>query len=969
MQSTLFPDPPPDPDAAPEERATKTPRARKSKPAAVKSAATADSSSLSLAPDPAAQPDPPAEPKSRPTLYILDSYALIYQVFHAIPLMTAPDGRPTNAVFGIFRDVLNLLRDQKPDYIAAAFDGAGPVFRSDILPEYKAQRAAMPDDLIPQIDLVRRVFEGFDIPVLIREGFEADDVIATLARAAEKRGLDVVICTSDKDARQLINDHVSLLNLRKKQVVDAAFLMEDWGVRPDQVVDTLALAGDTSDNIPGVPGIGVKTAAGLLRDFGDLESLLARVNEVTGAKRRESLKEHAETARRARTLVVLRDDVPLDLDWDRLRVGRPHVKALRDLCVECGFHRFVDELNGFGPDLDAPPKPVWQADYRTIDTPERLAAFADDLAHQAEFCVDTETTGVDPLRADLVGISIAWAEGTAYYLPVRAPEGAPVLDVSAIAAAIGPILDDPKVAKIGQNIKYDLHVLERHGLPVRGPLLDTMLMSHLLDGGERNHGLDQLSRRLLEHDMIPIDALIGKGRDQITMDRVDVAKVAEYAGEDADATRRIERILAKRVVDEGLWTLYAELEEPLIQVLARMESAGVKVDVERLRRLSDEFATRLAALETQVHALAGRPFNLASAQQLREILFDDLKLPVSQKTPGGEPSTAQDVLEELAGLHPLPKLLIEHRTLAKLKGTYLDALPALVNPRDGRIHSSFHQASASTGRLSSSDPNLQNIPVRTDEGRQIRQAFVPGTPGWKLLNADYSQVELRILAHFSGDPALKLAFENDRDVHAVVAAQVFGVPEAEVQESQRRVAKMVNFGVVYGLSAFGLAARLGIPQADAALFIDAYFKEYAGVDAFITRVLEEARDTGRVVTILGRRRPISGIKNTTGRQRNLAERTAINAVVQGSAADLIKRAMLDVDARLHTAGLRARMLLQIHDELVFECPDDEVQTLAALVRDAMTNALKLDVPLKVDVAAGPNWLDVEDVPAAPDPKK
>ncbi|MDE2508003.1 MAG: DNA polymerase I, partial [Planctomycetota bacterium] len=418
-----------------------------------------------------------------------------------------------------------------------------------------------------------------------------------------------------------------------------------------------------------------------------------------------------------------------------------------------------------------------------------------------------------------------------------------------------------------------------------------------------------------------------------------------------------------------LWTLYVELEMPLIQVLARMESAGVKVDVERLRRLSDEFATRLAALETQVHALAGRPFNLASAQQLREILFDDLKLPVSQKTPGGEPSTAQDVLEELAGLHPLPKLLIEHRTLAKLKGTYLDALPALVNPRDGRIHSSFHQASASTGRLSSSDPNLQNIPVRTDEGRQIRQAFVPGAPGWKLLNADYSQVELRILAHFSGDPALKLAFENDRDVHAVVASQVFGVPEAEVQEWQRRVAKMVNFGVVYGLSAFGLAARLGIPQADAALFIDAYFKEYAGVDAFITRVLEEARDTGRVVTILGRRRPISGIKNTTGRQRNLAERTAVNAVVQGSAADLIKRAMLDVDARLHAAGLRARMLLQIHDELVFECPDDEVQTLAALVRDAMTNALKLDVPLKVDVAAGPNWLDVEDVAADPDPKK
>jgi DNA polymerase-1 len=893
--------------------------------------------------------------KPRPTFYVLDAYSLIYQVFHAIPLMTGPAGQPTQAVFGVFRDLLNLLRDKKPDYLAAAFDGAGPVFRSEMYADYKAQRAAMPDDLIPQIPVIRRVFEGFNVPVLIHEGYEADDVIATLARSGEERGLDVFICTADKDARQLISDHIKIYNLRKEAVLDADALKADWGVSPGQVIDLLALTGDTSDNIPGVPGIGLKTGAKLLEEFGDVETLLANIDKVAGEKRRENLREHGETARLARKLVILRDDLDLKLDWDALKLTPPDTKVLRALCIECGFHRFLTEI----PDESKAEKPVWEHDYRTIDTPERLREFVAELEKQPKFCLDTETTALDPLRARLVGLSFSWKSGVAYYLPVRGPLGSRILDEDATLEALRPALTNPGIEKVGQNVKYDILVLRRAGIELAGPITDTMVLSYLLESGERNHNLDQLAERLLNHTMVPITDLIGKGKKQLTMDQVDVAEVAHYAGEDADATWRIEALLAPQVHSEGLWDLYADLERPLIRVLARMEEVGVKVDVQRLARLSAEFADRLAAIESEVYEVAGHPFNIGSGPQLRQVLFDELKLPALHKTPGGEPSTAQDVLEELAAKHPLPRLLIQHRQLAKLKSTYLDALPALVHKSDGRLHASFNQVVAATGRLSSSDPNLQNIPVRTEDGRQIRQAFVAGEKGWQLLTADYSQIELRILAHYSNDPALRRAFEQDHDIHTVVAARIFGVPESAVDSAQRRIAKTVNFGVIYGLSPFGLASRLGISQTEAAAFIDAYFQEYAGVDAFITRTLERAQARGLVKTILGRRRPINGIKNTTGRNRNLAERTAVNTVIQGSAADLIKRAMLAVDRRIQERALQARMLLQIHDELVFEAPGAEIADLAPLVRDAMTTALDLSVPLKVDLAAGPNWLDVQ----------
>jgi DNA polymerase-1 len=892
----------------------------------------------------------------RPTLYILDAYSLIFQVFHAIPEMTGPSGQPTQAVFGIFRDLLNLRRDRKPAYLAAAFDGAGPVFRSEIYAEYKANRAGMPPDLVPQIPVIRRVFEGFRVPVLMQEGVEADDIIATLARQAETRGLDVFVCTADKDARQLITDRIRLLNLRKNAVIDAEALEKEWGIRPDQVVDYLALTGDSVDNVPGVPGIGGGFASNFLKQFGTLDHLLDNIDQVKGPKKQQSLREHAETARRARELVRLREDLDLALDWDELVVTEPDLPSLRALCVECGFHRFLDELAASQPGTVSDS---WTSEARVIDTPELFQSFLQELREQPRFCLDTETTDLNPLFASLVGLAFCWKAGEASYIPVRGPIHCRVLDPGLVLEGLRPILADPDKEKVGQNLKYDILALGRAGVAVHGPITDTMILSYLLESGERNHNLDQLSQRLLGHTMIPITDLIGKGKKQGRMDQVEVARVAEYAGEDADATWRIEGILAPKVREEGLWTLYERVERPLLSILAEMERVGVKVDTRRLAELSAEFAARLNTLEEEIYRLAGGPFNINSGPQLREILFDRLKLPALQKTPGGERSTAQEVLEELANKHPLPALLVQHRQLSKLKSTYLDALPSLVHPEDGRIHASFNQTVAATGRLSSSDPNLQNIPVRTEDGRQIRQAFIADGQDWRLLTADYSQIELRILAHYCEDPALVRAFAQDHDIHSAVAARIFHVPESSVDSSMRRVAKTVNFGVIYGLSAFGLAGRLGIPQAEAAAFIEAYFQEYAGVDRFITRTLEEAQAKGRVETILGRRRPINGIKNTTGRSRNLAERTAVNTVIQGSAADLIKQAMILVDRRLREENLRARMILQIHDELVFEAPAEEIETLARLVRHEMTTALALKVPLRVDLAVGRNWLDVD----------
>jgi len=918
-----------------------------------KSSTTAEpSAERDARPDPARQ----AETAARPTLYLLDAFSIIYQVFHAIPSMTGPAGQPTNAVFGVFRQLLNLLRDHRPEAIAAAFDGIAPVFRVDLFADYKANRPDMPEDLQLQIPIIQKVFEAFRIPVLIQEGAEADDVIATVAVQAAERGLDVIICTSDKDVRQLLNEHVKILSPRKPKLLDVEGLRTEWGVGPDQVVDLLALTGDTVDNVPGVPGIGVKTAAQLIGQFGGLDALLENIPKVSGAKRKENLYKHAEDARRARELIRLKTDLDLDLDWDRLRRARVDTKALKALCVECGFHQFLNEIGDLEGDEAA--EAAWDYDaYELVNTSESFDAFLERLRARPRFSFDTETTGLDALRADLVGLAFSWEEGKAYYVPVKGPVGAETLETERVIEALRPILEDPEREIVGQNLKYEWIVLDRQGVRLQAALRDTMVYSYLLESGERNHNLDELARRLLDHTMIPIAELIGKrGKNQGTIDQVPIEKVARYAGEDADAAWRIHEQLEPKLKEDGLWALYNDLERPLISVLARMEKVGVKVDVARLKALSDEFGQRLETIRAEVYQRAGRAFNINSSAQLREVLFEELDLKSSKKTPGGQMSTDAEVLEGLAPVHPLPRLILQHRQLEKLKGTYLDALPDLVH-EDGRIHASFHQVVAATGRLSSSDPNLQNIPVRTEDGRQIRSAFVPEGPDWRLITADYSQIELRILAHFSEDEALMAAFAKDRDIHRVVAAEIFGVPEAEVDYEQRRMAKTVNFGVIYGLSPYGLATRLGIGRAEAAAFIDAYFERYPGVDRFITETLERAQETGRVETILGRRRAIQGIKNTTGRNRNLPERTAVNTVIQGSAADLIKQAMIDVDQRIAAEGLRARMILQIHDELVIEAPEAEVEPAARLVREAMVNAIAFQVPLRVDLAAGPNWLE------------
>jgi DNA polymerase-1 len=942
---------------------------------------------------------------SPPGVILVDAHALIFQTFHAIPAMTGPDGRPTNALFGFTRDLFYLRDEVRPTYLLCAFDREEPTFRSDLYPDYKAHRPPPPDDLCAQIPRIQAVVEAFNLPVLSVAGFEADDILATVAVAAEQRGLDVLLATTDKDCRQLISDRVHLYNLRKRQVYGRDELLADWGVRPDQVVDFQSLVGDSVDNVPGVPGVGPKTAAKLLQQYGTLDNLLGHLGELPKGKMKENLIAFAEKVQLSRRLVRLATDVPIALDWDAWRIHDLDAARLVTLFEAAGFRSFTAKARAAtrggatgttavapaaapagdglfadvepGPEVAdyevgdfafgalAPTESTWSyAGYQLVDTPAKFEKFLKALRKQKRFAFDLETTDLDPLRADPVGLAFAWKDGEAHYLAVRGPEGATQLDPAATLAALKPILEDPKVAKVNQNIKYDQLVLRHNGTTLAGVAGDPMVADYLLRSGERSHNLDDLARRYLGHDNISITELIGKkGKNQLRMDQVPTDKVAAYAGEDADVAWRLTGILEAELAQPGLRKLYDEVEVPLIDVLAELEFNGVRLDVPFLERFSDEMARQLQAIETEIHALAGHPFNIASPKQLRVVLFDELKLPSLKRTAtAGEASTDQETLEKLAALgHALPRKIIEHRQIAKLKGTYVDALPALVNPATGRVHTSFNQTVAATGRLSSSDPNLQNIPARTEQGRQIRQAFIP-RDGWKLLTADYSQVELRLLAHFSGDENLKLAFAEDHDIHASVAAEIFGVPEAKVTSEQRRMAKTVNFGVIYGISGHGLGTRLGIGQKEAAKFIDDYFARFPSVQKYQADLLQRCHRTGYVGTLLGRRRRIDGVRPKTSYSGlNQPEREAVNMEIQGSAADLMKLAMLGVHRRLRDDTFEARMLLTVHDELVFEAPPGEVKRLAKMVREEMSGAMKLTVPLAVDVAAGPNWLDVEEV--------
>jgi DNA polymerase-1 len=924
------------------------------------------------------------------TVYVVDSHSLIFQVFHALPEMTSPLGEPVGAVFGFTRDLMFLLEQKKPDYLFAAFDMPGATYRHEMFAAYKEHRTEMPDDLATQIPAIKRVLDVLEIPVLGVSGYEADDVLATVARITAEKGGECLLVTGDKDCRQLIGERVKIFNVRKNQMFDAAALAADWGVRPEHVVDYQALVGDPVDNIPGVPLIGPKLARELLEKFGSLEGIYEHIAEVAGGKRKENLTLGREQAFLSRELARLNVETPVAIEWDRGRAGNYDPAKAADLFAEFGFHALTQHMRSRIP----PTRVAWKADYQTIDTPERLAALVAEMSRQPVISIDTETTSTSPRWAEIVGYSFSWDEGQGYYLPVRAPDGAARLDAAETLAALRPVLENPQIRKIGQNLKYDLIVLRSVGVEVAGVEFDTMVASYLLDAGERNHNLDELAARYLNHSTTTIDELIGTGKQQKRMDEVPIPLITHYAAEDADVVWRLRPMLAERLEKAKLDRLFREVEIPLIDVLVELEHNGVKVDVPRLNELSRQYGEKLVALEQEIYDLANRKFNIGSPKQLQEILFDELKLPKLKKTKTGA-STDADVLEELARTHPLPAKIIEYRQYAKLKGTYVDALPALVHPATGRVHASFNQSVAATGRLSSSDPNLQNIPIRTDVGREIRSAFLPGHEGWRLVAADYSQIELRVLAHFSGDATLREAFARDEDIHARVASQVYNVPLGEVTSEMRRVAKAVNFGVIYGQSPFGLSKMLGIEKSEAAKFIQAYFAGYPGVSAFLERTIADCRRNGCVTTILGRRRLIRGMEGgkssvddivakddafnspspltgegrgegealpllpTSLRQRSLAERTAINTVVQGSAADLIKLAMINIHRRLKSERLASRMLLQIHDELIFESPPEEIDRLIDMIKIEMSGVLPLAVPLKVDVKTGLNWAECE----------
>jgi DNA polymerase I len=901
----------------------------------------------------------PIAPPTRETVFILDAHSLIYQVFHAVPNMTSPAGQPVGAVHGFIRDIVDILQNRQPTYLICAFDAPGDNFRHTLFPEYKIHREAMPEELRPQIKQIQQMLAALAIPVLQLPGYEADDVLATVAHAAEELGRDCYVVTADKDCRQLITEHVKILNIRKNEIYDAAALQVTWGIRPDQVVDFQSLVGDPVDNVPGVPLIGPKMAQELLQKYDTLEGLYARLDELNNGKRKDNLKQHEATAYLSRQLVRLDPHVPMTIDWNAARVGGIDREAVQSLCREFGFRQLAERLGGLSV-RSAPSH--WEANYQTVDSLERLRELCDRMQQQSHVVIDTETTSVQPRWAEIVGISFCFQPGEAYYVPIRAPAGENVLPWESVREVLQPLLVNPGLAKVGQNLKYDCIVLRTHGVAMQGITFDTMVADYLLDPGERSHNLDDLAKRYLNHDNITIESLIGSGKNQKCMDQVPVALITPYAAEDADVPLRLLHILQPRLEEEGLAPLFHDLEMPLIEVLAELEFNGICIDPQQLATLSSRLEKRMLELEAEIYAIAGSTFNINSPKQLADVLFVKLNLPIIKKTQTGA-STDVEVLEELAKQHELPAKIIEYRQNSKLKSGFVDALPQLIHPQTRRVHTSFKQDVAATGRLSSSDPNLQNIPIRTELGREIRAAFQPGHADWLFLSADYSQIELRVLAHFSEDAELLEAFANDHDIHTLVAAQVYGVEESEVTKEMRRSAKAINFGVIYGQSAFGLAKSLSIPQDEAQRFIDAYFAKYQGVERFMETTLDECRQRGYVSTISGRRRPVQGVRDRSARgdkrQRLLPERIAINSVIQGSAADIIKLAMIRLHRRLQQESWQAKMLLQIHDELLFEAPPAEMPQLQDLVLHEMSQVMPLRVPLRVDAKTGKNWAECE----------
>ena len=920
-------------------------------------------------------------------LCLVDGSGFLFRAFHALPLMTRPDGTPVNAVLGFTNMLLKLLDDLQATHVAVIFDSARETFRNEIFPEYKANRPDPPDELIPQFPLVRDATRAFNVECIERPGFEADDLIATYARQALAEGFDVMIVSSDKDLMQLVSDRVSMFDALKNRRIGPAEVKEKFGVGPERVVDVQALAGDSTDNVPGVPGIGVKTAAQLIHTYGDLDSLLARASEIKQPKRRQSLIDFAEQAKLSRELVRLRDDVPTDVTVPQLRRQDPDPAQLLAFLNEQDFKSVMAKvqhrLAASGEAVSQAAKAQPTTRYELVQSVEVLQDWVTRARYAGAVAIDTETTSLDESRADLVGISLCVQPGHACYIPLahRPPESASEADGSPssveqppfvqrepleqipLAAALDllrPLFADPSVLKIGHNLKYDMVVLRRYGVAI-SPLDDTMLMSYVLDGGSHGHGMDELAALHLDHRTIPFKDVTGTGKSQITFDLVPLDRALAYAAEDADVTLRLHRFLKPRLPAERMVTPYETLERPLVPVLADVETDGILVDRAKLEQLSLEFAERQRALEQDVYRLAGHEFNVGSPKQLGEVLFDELRLEGGHKGKSGAYATGADVLESLAAEgHELPATVLEWRQLDKLKSTYTDALVEQINPRTGRVHTSFAMAAASTGRLSSTNPNLQNIPIRTEDGRKIRHAFV-AEPGRILVSLDYSQIELRLLAHIAGIDALKRAFHDGLDIHALTAAQMFGIDAGTVDPAMRRQAKAINFGIIYGISAFGLSRQLGISNEEAAAYMKAYFERYPGIQDYMTRTKQFCREHGYVETLFGRRCHVPGIHDKNAARRNFAERAAINAPIQGTAADVLKRAMIRVPPALARHGLdaRARMLLTVHDELLFEVDeaagDQTAGVVKAVMESACLPALSLSVPLTVDVGQGRSW--------------
>jgi DNA polymerase-1 len=910
---------------------------------------------------------------SKKKLYLIDGSALAYRSYFAFirnPLYNSK-GENTSAVFGFARFLLKILDEENPDYWAVVFDPPGPTFRHKQFKEYKATRQKMPVDMRDQIPRIHQVVEAMNIPMLEVSGYEADDVIGTLAKRAQKQGLEVYMVTGDKDFMQLIAPGIKMYNPKRAgedaEVLDETRVQEKVGLPPTKIVDYFGLVGDTSDNIPGVPGVGEKTAVKLIQEFGTLEEVLNNAEKIGRANVRENLQTHKENALLSKKLVIIDTEVPVGIDLEMLKRKPLNNERIFVLFKDLEFSSLLDRFTT--------QKESQQAFYRVINTKEKLLDLSETLKKSDDFVIDLETTDKNPMRAEIVGIAFSVKSKEAYYVPVEIEKCASahksakqveremflrvegdLFGSVSVSKLLKPILEDAKITKCGHNIKYDMVVLSRYGIELVGLEFDTMVASYLINPTLRQHNLDALALEHLNYVKIPTSDLIGKGKKQLSMSEVSVDKVAQYACEDADITYRLRKIFEPQLKNSELYDLFKQVEIPLIHVLMDMEKTGIALDLEFLAEMSHKMEKQLEQLISSIYEMAGEEFNINSTQQLGRILFEKLQLPKLKRTKTGY-STDVNVLQELAKFHDLPKTLIEYRELTKLKSTYVDALPKLVNPETGRVHTSYNQTVAATGRLSSSDPNLQNIPIRTEIGREIRRAFVPADSEHVILAADYSQIELRIMAHLSKDPVLLEAFKQDEDIHTKTASLVFGVAPDEVTPEHRRKAKEINFGIMYGMGVYGLASRLDISREEAQQFITDYFIQYPKVNDFIIKTITEARQKGYVTTLLNRRRYLPDINSENRGRREFAERTAINTPIQGTAADLIKVAMIKIWHKLKAKKLQSKMIMQVHDELVFEVPKSEVEDVKELVRQEMEGAIELVVPIKVDVGVGPNWLE------------